>query len=110
MSAVLSGLRAWTWQRLSAVFLALYFVWAVAVPAGAPDHEALRTLVTAPFALAATGIFFLLLLVHAWVGMRDVVLDYVHPFALRVLALALVGAWLAGCGLWALVALVRAAA
>ena len=42
----------------------------------------------------------LALLAHAWVGIRDVVLDYVRPLPLRlfllsmiVLALALLGAW-----------------
>jgi succinate dehydrogenase hydrophobic membrane anchor protein len=42
----------------------------------------------------ATGVFFAALLAHAWVGVRDVIIDYVHPEALRVCLLALLAsAW-----------------
>lgn len=109
MNTVLSGLRAWTWQRISAVGLALYLVWAIAVLASGPTHDELRALLGSPLAFAATGLFFVLLIVHAWVGIRDVVLDYVHPFALRIAVLILLGLYLAGCGLWALAVLVRTA-
>jgi succinate dehydrogenase / fumarate reductase membrane anchor subunit len=37
---------------------------------------------------------------HAWVGLRDVVLDYVRPLALRFAVLALAATGLALLGLW----------
>ena len=49
----------------------------------------------------ATGLFFVSLLIHAWVGARDVVFDYVHAPALRLGMLGLMVLMLAGSGLWA---------
>ena len=39
-------------------------------------------------------------LVHAWVGIRDVVLDYVHPFALRMAVLGSAAVGLAVLAAW----------
>jgi succinate dehydrogenase / fumarate reductase, membrane anchor subunit len=51
-------------------------------------------------------LFFIALLYHAWVGMRDIVMDYVHSAALRltletavVVALLLYLIWIASI-LW----------
>lgn len=48
----------------------------------------------------ATVIFFAALFLHTWVGVRDVVMDYVHPIALRVSALALLGFSLMAMAAW----------
>ena len=48
----------------------------------------------------ATGVFFAALLAHAWVGVRDVIMDYVHPVAFRFWALALLGIGLTAMGVW----------
>jgi succinate dehydrogenase / fumarate reductase membrane anchor subunit len=45
-------------------------------------------------------IFFAALLLHAWVGLRDVVLDYVRPAAARVAVFALLSLVLTAQGLW----------
>jgi succinate dehydrogenase / fumarate reductase membrane anchor subunit len=46
-------------------------------------------------------VFFAALLLHAWVGLRDVVLDYIKPLALRVGVLALLGFALLAVAMWA---------
>jgi succinate dehydrogenase / fumarate reductase, membrane anchor subunit len=48
----------------------------------------------------ATVVFFLALLAHAWVGVRDVIMDYVHPVAIRLGLLALLGFGLIAMGIW----------
>ena len=48
----------------------------------------------------ATAVFFAALLAHAWVGVRDVLMDYIHPIAFRVWALALLGIGLMAMGVW----------
>lgn len=48
----------------------------------------------------ATGVFFAALLAHMWIGVRDVVMDYVRPVALRVTVLTLLGFGLTAMGLW----------
>jgi succinate dehydrogenase / fumarate reductase membrane anchor subunit len=50
--------------------------------------------------IAATA-FLGALLLHAWVGVRDVILDYVHPVGLRVAALAVLGSGLMAMAVWA---------
>jgi len=82
---LLSGLRAWVVQRVSATLLlgfVLWFaVWLFLVP---PDsYDQWRALVAHPTAEIALTIFFAALLAHAWVGVRDIVLDYVHWRPLR---------------------------
>ena len=55
-----------------------------------------RAWVEQPLGAAALLLLAGALLVHAWVGTRDVVLDYVKPLALRfaVLTFAAAGLWM----------------
>ena len=80
-----NGLRPWLMQRLSAVYMAgfLLFVLASLTSASAMSFDAWRGWVGRPLVNAAMALFVLALLVHAWVGTRDVIMDYVKPVALR---------------------------
>lgn len=107
MSRTATGLRAWAVQRATAIYLGLFFVyfvahWLIAPPA---DYAAWRAWVGHPLMGTALLLALVALLLHAWVGVRDILIDYVHPTALRVGLLALVGLGLAACGLWAAVVL-----
>ena len=100
----LSGLRAWTIQRLSAIYIALFtlvVMIALVVKGLPPDHTAWKELLSSPLVNLAVMTFFLALLLHAWVGARDVIIDYVHPLAARFTALAVAAVFLIVCGLWA---------
>ena len=106
----LSGLTAWLVQRLSAVYMAFFTV----VVGGAVliipefDFELWRALFAQPLVAIATTIFFLSLLLHAWVGGRDVILDYAGQFpAARLLLLSLLGIWLIGLGVWVIRIMLR---
>jgi len=98
----MSGLNAWLLQRVSAVYLAGFLVYfLVTLLTCAPEsyidwHDWMSSI---PMALATT-LFFIALLFHAWVGMRDVLLDYVKPFALRLSMLILLAVGLVVMGLW----------
>jgi succinate dehydrogenase / fumarate reductase membrane anchor subunit len=50
----------------------------------------------------ATLLFVVSLLYHAWVGVRDIWMDYIKPAGVRLLLEALTVLWLVGCGGWAL--------
>ena len=50
----------------------------------------------------ATFLFAASVLVHAWVGMRDLWMDYVRPTGLRLALETATVLLLAGCGAWAL--------
>ena len=99
----LSGLSAWLVQRLSAVYMGL-FIFAMGVLllcSDNLDYERWRTLFSQPLPGVATTMFFLALLFHAWVGIRDVILDYAGQTpVLRLLLLSLLGAWLIALGIW----------
>ncbi len=95
-------MKAWMLQRVSAVYMALYIVYFIGVmvackPTG---FEAWNAWMTSTTMALATATFFLALLGHAWVGMRDVFLDYIKPFALRLTLLALLALGLLVLGIW----------
>ncbi len=87
------GLRPWLVQRLSAVYLAgfLLFVLASLASASSISFDAWRGWIGRPLVNAAVALFALALLAHAWVGTRDVIMDYVKPVALRFSLLVLSG-------------------
>ncbi len=99
---VLEGLRPWVIQRVSAVYIVLFILYAsycffsADTIAFGPWREWLYN----PFNTTVVGIFVIALLFHAWIGMRDVVLDYVHNIMLRIFILAVLVGVLIGSGLW----------
>lgn len=97
----MSGVRAWLLQRLSAVYMIAFVVFVTAHFAADPprSYETWRAWVMHPGMNAATLVFFIALLLHAWVGIRDVVMDYLHPASARIPVLALVGFGLLAMGI-----------
>ncbi len=80
------GLKDWLVQRVTAVVMAVYsvlFVGAVLVCAPA-DHEAWRSMFSPQWMRLATLLFFLSLFWHAWIGMRDILMDYIGSTAARL--------------------------
>ncbi|MCK9381844.1 MAG: succinate dehydrogenase, hydrophobic membrane anchor protein [Sulfuritalea sp.] len=91
MRRTITGLRAWLLQRVSAVYM-LFFILFLLVHflISPPDsYQAWHGWMRNSGISVAASVFFAALLLHAWVGIRDVLMDYVHPPALRVSALAL---------------------
>ena len=105
------GLRPWLAQRLAAVYLAAYVGTAGAflVVAGGLDYGVWRDWLGRPWVAVASLLALLAVLVHAWVGLRDVTMDYVRPFGARLAVLALVALGLGGLGLWGALLLLGAA-
>lgn len=90
------------WQRATALYLALflfYFLGRMVLDAPA-DHLAWRAWLARPPVWVASGLFFLALLLHAWIGVRDVILDYVRPPLLRLALLGVALLFLLANGLW----------
>ena len=103
MSRKASGLKAWVLQRATAIYIALFALYLLLVMLfSAPEgYAAWRDWFADPLMGIATLVFVLAILLHAWVGIRDVVIDYVWNTPARVTLLALVGLTLVACGLWA---------
>jgi succinate dehydrogenase / fumarate reductase membrane anchor subunit len=102
MKRAVSGLRAWLVQRVSAVFMLLFMTFVLARLLFDRPHSYLawRGWMLGPAMRIATVVFFAALIMHAWVGLRDVVIDYVQPVAMRVFVLSLLGCCLTALGAW----------
>jgi succinate dehydrogenase / fumarate reductase, membrane anchor subunit len=107
----MSGMGAWLWQRFTALYLGLYILLLLLalVVSGGPDAAVWQGWMTHPLVVLATALFLGAWLWHAWIGVRDVVVDYVHPFATRLVVLTLVAAFLLVCGTWGIFILLQAA-
>jgi succinate dehydrogenase membrane anchor subunit len=105
------GLRAWLLQRFTAVYLAVYLpvVTVILLARGVPDYSAWHDWFGQPWMGVVTAIFALAVLLHVWIGMREVLIDYVHAVWLRLPLLAVFALVSLGSLLWVLRALVLAA-
>ena len=97
------GLGDWLLQRLTAVVMALYtmamFVFIVAETPR--SYEQWKTLFSGSAVRVATMLFVVALLYHAWVGMRDILMDYLKAMGIRLAAQAIVGVVLVFYLVWA---------
>ncbi|MGE5669022.1 MAG: succinate dehydrogenase, hydrophobic membrane anchor protein [Betaproteobacteria bacterium] len=105
------GLRAWLIQRASAVYMLGFIVWVLLRWLLAPprSYEAWHAWISGAGTAIAAALFSVALLAHAWVGLRDVMLDYIPSLALRAASLALLAAAMLAIGAWVLAILARAA-
>jgi succinate dehydrogenase / fumarate reductase membrane anchor subunit len=105
------GLRGWLLQRFTAMYLAVYLVYVLVRAALTEplDYAQWRAWLADPWMGIATALFALALLVHAWLGVRDVLIDYVHPVSLRLLLMAAAGLMLLVSLLWIIRALLLVA-
>jgi len=79
------GMRLWLSQRLTALVMAGYLVLLIITllimhPIG---YEAWRYFASSWFFSVPTFLFFICLSIHAWVGVRDVLRDYIFNQTLR---------------------------
>ena len=79
------GMRFWLTQRLTALVMAAYFVLMVLMllikqPSG---YAAWYAFASPIWLRIATFVFFACLCMHAWLGVRDVLRDYIFNATLR---------------------------
>ena len=94
-------------QRITAVVMAVYtlLVIAVILYGGGVDFAGWRTLFSHVAFRIATLLFALAVLWHAWIGMRDIWMDYIKPTALRLTLEVLTVIGLVGYVAWVLLIL-----
>jgi succinate dehydrogenase membrane anchor subunit len=80
------GLRDWLVQRITAAVMAVYAVIALVVLMGGRpiSYAVWKDLFAQGWMRVATLLFAACLAWHAWVGMRDILMDYVKPAGLRL--------------------------
>jgi succinate dehydrogenase / fumarate reductase membrane anchor subunit len=98
------GLRDWLAQRITAGIMAVYTVIVLVVfLTGRPfSYQIWRDLFTQGWMRVATLLFAASLAWHAWVGVRDIIMDYVKPTGLRLALESVVLLTIAGYLAWAI--------
>lgn len=102
MRKTVTGLRAWLVQRVSAVYMLFFILFLLFHFLLDPPHSyhAWHEWMRNDGVSIAVSVFFFALLLHAWVGIRDVLMDYVRSPALRFSALTLLGFSLMTIAVW----------
>lgn len=93
------GVKEWLVQRVTAVVMVIYTViLAVAfLLSNGASYEAWAGLFANQWMKILTFLTILSLLYHAWIGVRDIWMDYVKPMAIRLALQVLTILWLVGC-------------
>jgi succinate dehydrogenase / fumarate reductase membrane anchor subunit len=96
------GTGDWLVQRFTGLVMAVYtlviagcFLWQ-----SPRSYADLKSMFGAGFLRLATLLFFAALVYHAWVGMRDILMDYVKATGLRLAMEAAVAGVLIGYLVW----------
>ena len=109
MSLQAQGMRAWLLQRLTAVYIAIYalslIVWVMAhLPV---NYSSWSTLFSNPVILITTIIFYISLFFHAWVGMRDILVDYAKSGSVRFVLLTILALFFIVMTTWLLLIVIN---
>lgn len=98
-----AGLGSWYIQRVTSLYLAGFTIYLILRLGVDPmsDYSAWRAWFEQGPVRLAWGLFFVSLLVHAWIGLRSVFMDYLRAAAWRFVASLLTGFGLLALALWA---------
>ncbi len=103
------GLRDWLAQRVTAVLMALFTV-ALLVQVLAPGqlgYDRWAAIFSQQWMKVLSFVTIVALAYHAWVGVRDIWMDYVKPVGIRLALQVFSIVWLLGCAGWAIQVLWR---
>jgi succinate dehydrogenase / fumarate reductase, membrane anchor subunit len=98
------GLKDWLVQRVTALVMAVYTllfagILLVCTPS---DFRSWRALFEPQWMRLATLVFLLSLFWHAWIGMRDILMDYVKSTLLRLALQIVIALLLVAYAGWAI--------
>ncbi len=96
------GLRDWLAQRVTSVLMAL-FTLALLVQVLAPGqlgYDRWAAIFSQQWMKVLTFVTILSLTYHAWVGVRDIWMDYIKPVGIRLALQVFSIVWLLGCAGW----------
>lgn len=101
------GLRDWAFQRITAIFMAVYSIGLISYLVLNPglSFAEWHYLFSHAWMKIATILFISCILVHAWLGMWIVFTDYVKPFVLRCILDVLILLMFLACFFWGILIL-----
>lgn len=104
------GLRDWLAQRITAVLMVLFTLLVIGqliFSKGPVTYMLWSGIFAAQWMKVLTFTVIVAMLYHVWVGMRNIFMDYVKPYAVRLVLHSLALAWLIACSGWAIQVLWR---
>jgi succinate dehydrogenase / fumarate reductase, membrane anchor subunit len=103
------GLRDWLAQRITAVLMALFTVVLLVqfLMPGELGYDHWAAIFSSQWMKVLTFVVIISLAYHAWVGIRDTLMDYVQPVGWRLALQVFTMVWLVGCAGWAIQVLWR---
>ena len=97
------GLRDWLSQRVTAALMILFtlaLLLQVVLSKGPVGYDLWAGIFAAQWMKFLTFSVIIALALHAWVGMRNIWMDYIKPVGLRLVLQILTIVWLLGCVGW----------
>ena len=103
------GMRDWLAQRVSAVLLALYTIVLLGALLLTPElnYGSWSGLFATGWMKVLTLLALMSLVYHAWIGVRDIFMDYIKPTGLRLLLQVVTIVTLVAYACWAVIILWR---
>lgn len=103
------GMVDWLSQRITAALMALYTLLLLVqlLLPGQLDYYRWSAIFSTQWMKVATFVAVIALAWHAWVGVRDILMDYVKPVGTRLVLQVATLVWLVGCAGWAVQVLWR---
>ena len=97
------GFRDWLSQRVTGVLMALFTIVVLLQVLIGPKlgYDRWASIFSAQWMKVLTFVVIVSLAWHAWVGVRDIWMDYIKPVWLRLTLQVLSIVWLVGCAGWA---------
>jgi succinate dehydrogenase / fumarate reductase, membrane anchor subunit len=95
------GLAGFIGQRVTSIVLTLWIVLVgVSVLFGPLSYDTWAALFAPLWMKIVTLIALFSMLYHAWVGMRNIWMDYIQPVWVRLSLETITVLWLIACGVW----------
>ena len=98
-----AGVTEWLLQRVTSLYMGgfvIYVVMHLSLSA-VRDYAAWKAWFDTGYVRIVWALFLASILIHAWVGMRSIYLDYLHPLWLRFSVTLLTALGLLALALWA---------
>jgi len=93
------GLKEWIVQRVTAIVMVVFTVVLLVdyCITGSATYEGWAGLFSNQFMKLLTFLAFFSLFYHAWIGVRDIWMDYIKPVGIRLTLHVLTALWLIAC-------------
>jgi len=98
------GFSDWAWQRATAIFMVFYSLLLLVrffIDAPIAGYEGWHGWFTPISFRVLTLLFLWALIYHAWLGVKEILMDYVHNTSIRAKLQRLFGLVLVGDAVWA---------